>query len=466
MRKRLRDSFVERARIPQHYLMQPGKVLFFLILLAIPFLATSCLSPKKRVQRKHDELKLQWQTNIQNQARLKERVIDWPSAVSLMLENNLELRTSRNEITNSQAMVKQIWKDLIPNLNLRAGVTKRLTSLHTTTFDDVNFSADSFFNIPGIVNFSARLYTARLMLLRSQIAYRLAERRQMIELYRLFYGAEEADFQTGRLQTQRATASAMEQIDPFTGRMMQTELRTRELANVRELQNVQDRASKLLGSRDHRWVFATNNLPDLRYHEIPLELTDTNRVAGLQLKLFAVELEAARAQILGMKLRYWPELNIFISSPPLYSRQFGRERWWDADELRASADIFWTIDTRGQLTRLIRQTSRQIEFQKARYREENIELMNRLLFTQELIKSVQDQLQRVDRQLQLLLAVPPPQNYLSVQKYALDYRSLTQQQLRLRRELSELNTLFWFIDEEAWRTQMTAAPAPLNLDEL
>lgn len=438
----------------------------FLLLISTCLLGTSCLNSRKNVAKRVDELRLEWQTNINYQANLPEKVVDWPTAVSILLENNLRLRSARNEVTNAQESVKQVWKDLIPNLNLRAGLTKRLRDLHTTTFDDVTFSADSFFNIPGLVNFSARLYTTQLMLLRSQIAYRLAEREQLIDLFRLFYGAEEAEFQTTRLQTQRATASAMEQVDPFTGRMMQTELRTRELNNVRELKTIQDRAAELLGSRDYRWAFSTNNLPDLRYHEVPLDLTDTNRVAQLQLKLFAVELEAARAQLLGLKLRYWPELSIYISSPPLYTRQFGRERWWDADELRASADVYWTIDTRGQLSRVIRQSARQIELQKQRYRLETLATMDRLLFTQNLAKSVQEQLLRVDRQLQLLLAVPPAQNYLSIQKYALDYRSLTQQQLRLRRDLSELNTLFWFMDEEAWRSQMTAAPAPLNLDSL
>ena len=101
---------------------------------------------------------------------------------------------------------------------------------------------------------------------------------------------------------------------------------------------------------------------------------------------------------------------------------------------------------------------RQQELQKERYHQETIALINRLLFTQNLIQDVQKQLARVEGQLALLLAVPPAQDYFAIQKYTVDYRSLTQQQLQLKRELSELNALFWFVDDYAWRDYPTALP--------
>jgi hypothetical protein len=75
-----------------------------------------------------------------------------------------------------------------------------------------------------------------------------------------------------------------------------------------------------------------------------------------------------------MKLRYWPELNIFVSGPPVYQRSAGVDRFWDADDVRVSADLFWTLDTRGQLGRAIRQTKRQQELQRERYKEETLAL--------------------------------------------------------------------------------------------
>lgn len=416
-----------------------------------------CGSPSTRVDRHVSKLRDQWQTNVIHQANLPERPLDWNAAVQLMASNNLKLRQSRNELTNAQENVRQVFKDLIPTLNGRAGVSKRVGDFSNIGPDDVTISADSFFNIPGVVGFSARLYAAQLYRLRAEAAAELVKREQMVELYRLFFSAEELRDEQMRLQMQRAAAEAMTQVDAFSGRLMMTEMEARELAHARERKGIQDRAADLLGSREYRWVFTTNGLPNLRYHAEPLPLTDTNRVAQLQLKLLGIELEAARAQMLGLKLRYWPELNIFVAGPPVYQRNAGVDRFWDADDVRMSADLFWTIDTRGQIGRSIRQTKRSQELQKERQREEALSLMNRLLFTQQLSGSVLKQLGRVESQLGLLLAIPPAQNYFAIQKYAYDYRSLTQQQLQLRRELSELNALFWFVDESAWTNNPASA---------
>lgn len=419
---------------------------------------TGCQSPRKKIAAQEIKLRSEWETNLAHQSNLPDLVLDWEGAVSMMMANNLKLRQARIEMTNAQEQLKQVFKDLIPSLNLRSGISKKLADFDTLTADDVTFSADSFFNIPGFVSFGTRWYGAKLYQLRTRAAYQLAEREQMVDLYRLFFSAEEYRDEAERLDMQRATAQAMTQVDPFSGRMMTTELQSRELALARSGKTLQDSASELLGTREYRFKFSTNGLPDLRYHEFPLPLSDTSRVAQLQMKLLAVELEAARAQLFGLKLRYWPELNIFISGPPIYQVRSGRDTFWDAEELRASADLFWTIDTRGNLSRSIRQMKRQQELQKQRYRQETLALMDRLLFTQKLIQSVQKQLARVEGQLALLTAVPPAQNYFSIQKYAFDYRSLASQELQLRRELSELNALFWFVDEDAWKDQHTALP--------
>ena len=419
---------------------------------------SACSSPKTKVAAQLDQLRVQWDANLSYQAQLPDRVLDWPTAVQVMHQNNLKLRQASTDVTNAHEAVIQIFKDLMPTLNLRAGITKRLVDIPQIDESDVNFSASSFFNVPGVVNFYARFYAARLFEMRARVVHELAEREQMIELYRLFHSADEFRVQTTRIENERATALAMEQVDPFSGRMMLTELKTAELANARDAKALQDRISDLLGSRDYRWVLAPTGIPTLDYQQNPLPLADTNRVAQLQMKLLAIELEAARAQLLGLKLRYWPELNIFITAPPIYTRSGGTDRFWDTEEIRASADLFWNIDTRGNLTRTIRQTKRQQDMQKERYRQESLGLMNRLIFTQGLIDAVKEQLAQVQGQLEVLLAVPPAQTYAALDKYSQDYRNLTQQQLQLKRELSELNALFWFVDELAWNTNSLLTP--------
>jgi hypothetical protein len=419
---------------------------------------SACSSPQKKVAGHMDRLRHAWETNLQAQTSLSERVLDWPSAVDLVFSHNLKLAQARTEITNAIENVRQVYKDLIPTLTMRAGVSKQLAELANLTENDFTLSADSFFNVPGVVSFGSRLYAARLYAIRAQAAYELAEREQLIELYRLFYSAEELRDQNTRLGMRHATAIAMEQVDPFSGQVMRTEMETLNLGYLRDLKGFQDRASDVLGSREYRWIFSTNGLPALNYYDNPLPLSDTNRVAQVQMRLLAVELEAARAQLLGMKLRYWPELNIFVTGPPIYQRTAGNEHFWDSEEVRASADLFWTVDTRGNNRRMIRQTLRQQDLQIRQYEQESLTLLNRLIFTQQIMDTMQKQLANVESQLALLLSIPPAQNYDAIHKYSLEYHTLTQQQLQLKRDISELNALFWFVDEYAWRDQRTALP--------
>jgi hypothetical protein len=431
---------------------------------ALPTLAASlllisgCASPRERVAEHAGTLAFAWQTNVFHQAHRAQRELDWPTAIAELRANNLKLRQSQTELTNSQEAVRQIFRDLTPTLNLRAGVSKRLVDLPQISPDDVNFSADSFFNLPGLVSLGARLYVARLQLLRAETVAALVEREQLVELYKLFWHAQDVAEQSRQVQNQLATARAFSAVDPLTGQIMLTQTELRVLAGQQEQENLQQRVSDLLGSRNYRWVLSTNGLPPLKYHLDPLPISDTNRVAQLQLRLAAIELEAARAQLSGIKLRYWPDLNIFISSPPIYQRSFGRERWWDADEVRATADVFWWIDTRGHISRQVRQTQRQQAMQIERLRQESLSLINRLLFTQELLKSTQDKELELEQQLLILETIPPAQNYAALQKYSMDYQMVADQLRAVRRELAELNALFWFVDEAAWFELSPMAP--------
>ncbi|HEX7861329.1 MAG TPA: hypothetical protein VF773_13435 [Verrucomicrobiae bacterium] len=428
-----------------------GSLFAFIGIFCIALVA-GCRGPERKVAAHMDDLRLRWDTNLTQQANLPTRVIDWNEAVGIMLAKNLKLRQMSNDLVNARESVRQVFKDLIPQPTVIAGVTEFFTEIPGISADDVYMNASAFLSVPGVVNLRARLYAAQLTELRARSAKELGEREQMIELYRLFFTADELRQRQLQLETERANALTMQQVDPFTGQLMLTEMETFQLALAREEKALQDRVSEVLSSRDYLWVLSPLGLPDLRYDQEPLPLGDTKRVAQVQMRLLAVELEAQRAQLLGLKLRYWPELNITVSGPPIYSRNAGgTERFWDADELQATANLQWTIDTRGNLSRTIRQTKRQQELQYERYRQESLALINRLIFTQQLIASVRQQLEQVEAQLQLMQAVPPAQTYGAIEKYAIDYRGLTAQQLQLRRELSELNALFWFVDEYAWR---------------
>lgn len=425
-----------------------SKLLCALLLAA---LWVGCSAPSHKVLRQEDTLARQWQTNVAYQANLPERSLDWPAALAQLRAENLKLRQTRTELTNAQESVRQVFRDLVPTLNMHANISKRLVDIPTITADDINFSADSLFNLPGLVSFNARLYTARLSLLRAAAAYALTEREQIIELYKVFWAFQEHGEQIRHLQNEQQTARAFEAVDPFTSQVLLTSAEVRALGAEQESANLQQRTSDVLGSRQFKWVLLPHALPELPYDINPLPLDDTNRVARLQIRLAAIEYEGVRAQLAGMKLRYWPDLTIFVSGPPIYQRSFGRETFWDAEELRASADVFWWIDTRGYISRQIRMTERQRGLQEARLRQDSMALIRRLQVTQDLFRATAEQARDLENQLLIMEAVPPAQNYAALEKYAVEYQNTADQLRRVRRELAELKTLFWFVDEAAWQ---------------
>jgi hypothetical protein len=432
------------------------------VALATVALVAGCKSPQTRIAHQVANLETRWTTNIVQQQQLPIRALDWPSALAELKANNLKLRQARTEVTNAQEAVRQVFRDLVPSLNLHAGISKRVVDLPSVGANDVSFSADSIFYIPGLMSFGARLYMSRLYRLRVEAAYALTERQQVIELYKLFWAAQEIQEQARYAANGRKTAQAYEKVDPFAGQLMLTETELREVSGLHESESLQQRASDLLGSRDFRWALLTNGLPDLRYDLDPLPLTDTNRVAQLQIRLAAIELEAARAELTGIKLRYWPELNIFVSGPPLYQRSFGQEEFWKADALRASADAFWMIDTRGYISRQLRQTKRQQALQQERLRQESLSLMQKLVFTQTILSTIHEKERDLEQQLAVLEAIPPAQNLASIQKYATDYQTTVDQLRQVRRESAELKALFWFVDEAAWTDTPPVTPLAVN----
>jgi hypothetical protein len=434
------------ARKASLFFRRSGPFFFALSLL----LLAGCYSPKKKVAERMPGLRSQWTTNVIRQAALPETKVDWPTAVTLLRAHNLKLLAARQSITNAQEALRQVYKDLLPTITLRANLTKTLVSIPSTSFSDVTFNVDSFFNVPGIVNMAARDFGARLSLLRARMTYQATEREQIVELYRLLLGFQEQRETMAQLDSEEQLAKSVQQVDVLAGQVLIEELRARRLAAQKQADALQASAGDLFGDLSHRWDFQTNGWPVLPYTQHPLPLQDSNRVAQLQIQLVALELVGAWAQVRGIKLQYWPELTIFITGPPVYQRAAGVETFWSLSQVRASADLFWRLDTRGYIAQQLRQARRDQALQWARLREESLALMDKLLAAQKLTVTLTEQIRQLDQLLPILQQMAPPQDYAGILKSLEQTRSLRDQERKLRRDLAELNTLFWFVDEEQW----------------
>ncbi len=395
-------------------------------------------------------LQTHWQEDVAHQSALPERVLDWPTALGLLQTNNLKLRSARIDITNSLELTRQVFKDLIPTLDLRAGAGNSIANLPVSSLNDVTFNIDSIFNIPGVVNFNARLFAGRLEVLRATTACRLVEREQTINLYKLFLQARENDELAAELKSERLLADGVRRADELSGELMLKEIKTRELLLAKDRDDFQGSLGDLLMNRQFHWVLTTSNLPAFDYETHPLRLNDTNRVAQLQTRLVALELVGAWAQIKGIKLQYWPELTIFVTGPSVFQVANGHGQFWSSSDIFAEADFFWTIDTRGYVGLQLRQTRRQQELQAAQLRQDSQALIDRLLSAQRMAGSLGKQIEQLDQLISLLGQFPQDVDFNSIVQAAESNRSLREQRLKLRRDLAELNTLFWFVDEQRW----------------
>lgn len=414
------------------------------------FLLMGCATPQQRVAREIPGLRAHWQADVAHQAALPERRLSWQEAIELLRANNPKLRSVRVDLTNSTELARQVYRDLIPQINLRSGVTKSLKNLPATSVDDVTFNADSFFNVPGIVNFNARLFSGRLSVERAKTTEKLAEREQTIELYKLFIEAREMAEQAAELKTERLLSEAVLKSDVISGQLLLKEVENQELSLTKSTESLQSRIGDALGDKQWRWVLSTNGLPEFDYAAQPLPLQDTNRVAQLQMKLVALEIVRAWAEQRGIKLQYWPEVTIFVSGPSVLQVANGRTQFWSSSDMVGSAQGFWALDTRGYVSQQLRITKREQELQKAQLRQDELSLIDRLLDAQHMEGSLHSQATQLEQLLSALQTVPPDSDVTSILQRAETNRSLHFQRARLRRDLAELNTVFWFVDEQRW----------------
>jgi len=409
-----------------------------------------CHSASKKLAERMPELRTQWHTNVVRQSNLPPRNLDWPEAVAFLREHSLKLRRARIEVTNAQENVRQVFKDLLPQINFHSGISQNFADIPVTTWDNVFVDVNGFFNVPGFISLDARYFAAKLSSIRARTLSELADREQIIELYKLMLAFQEQLEARNALESERQFAAAVLSVDDVTGQVLQRQNENRELALLREADALQQRAGDLFGDRGWKWTVTTNGAPGLNYETAPLPLADTNHIAQLQMRLVALELVGAWARIVGIKLQYWPEMRLFVSGPPVYTRGNGSDTFFDAEKIRFTADIFWTLDTRGQISRQLRQTRREQDLQIEQVRQQALALIARLLSAQKMVDDLRREITQLDQVIPIVKGVPPAAEFTSIVKAAETRRSLRDQERRLRRELAELNTLFWFVDEQKW----------------
>ena len=429
--------------------MMKNQILYFIPILAF---LSSCRQVHQNLDKQFERVeKIYSQTYDQNKIR-ESKSIGWDLALKMMLENNLELQRAEDSLERAKETKAQIYWDLVPTLRFSTNLSKALSEVGEVDSEDLRFSIFSTINFPGLINLYSRKYTALLAEIKAGWDLELKTRQLTIRLRELFLECQA--FETRKLNVEKTQLwNARENKKPADLLLTTPEeiLVEQQAFNIRITENrLSQSISKILGNFDFTWELNASKIPSLDYVNNPLDLNDTKRLGVLLRQKQAADLEALRLTEFSTKLRYFPDLNLGVSSPPLYSSGNGRESRFSADDLIFRASSGFSLDTSLRVTRQLKNVRRQIEFQNRFMREEIREQIQRAFLAQQEILLVDRELNLAELRLEALDAQPRNTELDQVRIFLEKRFVLIERVSNLQLRKARLEGGFWLLDENAW----------------
>lgn len=307
------------------YARSSGIVIFCLWLLAL----SSC-SIEKHMDEKTNEL-VEKLEKIPQWENLQEEVITWDEAVRVSLSKNLELRRAQLAIDNADRSVKRIFLDMIPGVNLDMMITKDLEGLQDLSSSDVEYRTNILFNFPSLTRVPIDYYTAKASVYRAKKTLELKQREIVSKLYR---GAREyvAAYDAYKLQKESVLYND------------ETEIRKIETDWLDKRKQLSSQIALVMGDVSKVWIIDPRTIPVVNWNRYK---TASKKLDILVLTMLAMEIEASRLNMLGIKMQYFPELNINFYSPSLFSSTAGTYSgiYASSGDVRVNMALSWRLDT-------------------------------------------------------------------------------------------------------------------------
>ena len=418
--------------------------------LALLLFTTGCRSLPHELHQRETEVTASIAAQAAALADRPARTVVWADAVALMHAHNLALRQERDALTSARERLRQVNRDLIPGAAITGNLTKAVADLGDLKGDDAALSVYGFFNVPGLIQRRMRLYAGELEVIRAGWALELKTRELTIQLRELFVRAELLD----QRRRQLALAQRWPQPGPLSLSLdaspQKLEHETLLWSLRREEETLQDAAAEILGDAAVAWQLDAAGLPSFDYATAPPDLHDLARFGRLHRRLQAAELEGMRLRQRGIRLQYWPDLTINLTSPPFYQTRGGSS--WSADLLTLNLGASVPLDLRGNIARQRDETQRDFERLEAGLREQNARTLNGLARAHDSLRLNARQLRLAEARLDALRALPVAQSPARTRDNLERLLALDQQRTALRLEQVQLESLFWLLDEPRWPT--------------
>ena len=414
-----------------------------------------CRSVHENLDTQFERVEKIYRETYDQSRELEDRQLGWEEALSMMLKNNLELQRAEDSLERASESKAQIYWDLVPTLRFSASLSKALTDLGQIDSEDLRFGIFSTINFPGLINLYSRKYTALLGEIKAEWDLKLKRRQLTIRLRELFLEYEAFMTRKSNVEkTQLWNAKENKKPSDLLTTTPEEILVEQQAFNLRISENQLSQAiSKILGNFGYSWELNASAIPSLDYVNDPMDLNNTKRLGVLLRQKQAADLEALRLTEFSTKLRYFPDLNLGVSSPPLYRVGNGYESTFSADDLIFRASSGFSLDTSLRVTRQLKNVRRQIDFQNRYMREEIREQVQRAFLAQTEIKLVDRELNLARLRLETLDAQPRSTELDQIRIFLEKRFVLIERVSSLQVRKARLEGGFWLLDEDGWKDE-------------
>lgn len=417
---------------------------------ACALLAAGCIDMKHGLGKQERAVAEQISKEILRIENLRDESLGWDQALELMKSSNLEIVASMNQVRTAEESVTRLYREFIPGAGISAGVNKAITEYASLGANDFALTVFTFVNVPGLINYRIRYYASTLELARARWAYELKLRELTIALHEQFLQFHLHEERAGNL-------ALSERFQDFTSAFAGLDatpesLRKEELALTLQRQNrgMQANISRLLGSTRSRWILDARSLPEWDYLNSPLEINNPEEFGLLYRQLQALQLEGLRLSKLGVKFQYWPDINISISSPPVFAVQDGRSRGFDLDQALVSLNTSMRLDTNASIWTQLDQIERRISLDKKRLEQANAILIEELMTNQNALELNSKQRKLNEIRLKFMNNQQRSLDPLRNRDHMENSLALSERRSSLLIERAQLQATFWLLDERRW----------------
>jgi len=447
-----------RSFAQQHMLM--GLTVMCLLI------TSGCRSPLPVIQKEASVLDAAWGRRSEDSLRREVRVLVWADAVRLLNERNPELRRADAERVRAKRDIGQVYRNLLPYMQLSAGINKRVDELDSISFNDMRWDLNAYAFLSGILNLRRDVYSAELSYIRINLVRELTFREKVVELHRMFLASRQLQIARQRLSESERVLRDI----PVARRSLESAPAT--VDSLREQLRAQQAKLdggliKLLDLAEFRVELKDGGLPDVDYSKDPLDKSNTSRVGVLRRKLFAIELVGAQARVRGAQLQHWPDISLFLTSGSLWTTSGGQTVWWEAKDLRLTASAYLPIDLNGTIRNRVSDAKTDLAFL-----QREIDLREAILISEfddkrsALVQVERDVLEQ-ERKRSLLMQLISIEGAENLGERLRQWSEIEAQRGSAVEQRAQLNAFFLFFDEGFWSGPSAPAamlPSPGTID--